>query len=234
MIQILMPMAGDGTRFNNGFKPFIEIKGIPLYKWALKSLGEIKDFSLTFIIKESDDMKYLVSQKLIESHPEASIRILKHKTLGALDTCLQSIDELNLDKPLIILDCDLFFDSKTFNTVLQEKWQNFKSGLLYFNSKEPCYSYCQIENGRVVQTKEKEVISSNAIAGAYCFSKAQLLKDCGQTIITNKMTTKGEYYISPIFNHLIKKGEEVTSYFCNEYYSLGTPKEVARNSEYLK
>lgn len=229
-----MPMAGDGTRFNNGFKPFINVKGIPLYQWSLKSLKSIKQYSLTFIIKEDDDKTFSIKKRLLKNHPNANVVILPKRTLGALDTCIQGIQDLDLKLPLVILDCDLYFNSPKFNKMVSKQDFDFKSGLLYFNSNQKWFSYCELKDEKVIKTREKEVISNNAIAGAYCFSRAELFKVHGTKALKSDLTTNGEYYISPIYNSLIKKGEIVNSYFCEEYYSLGTPEEVERNLEFLK
>ena len=234
MIQILMPMAGDGTRFNKGFKPFIEVNGTPLYQWSLKSLSAIKDYSLTFVIKTQDNEMYQIEEKLLESHPQANVIILEKSTLGCLETSLQGMEQMDLDLPLIILDSDLYFNSTSFNEVVSNTNALLQSSLIYFNSNNPWFSYCELKDQEVIRTREKEVISNNAIAGAYCFSSARIFMNHGARFITSKTMTKGEYYISPVYNSLIKEGEIIQSYFCDKYYSLGSPEEVEENIEYLK
>jgi dTDP-glucose pyrophosphorylase len=232
MIQVVMPMAGDGTRFSNGFKPFIEVSGRPLYQWSISSLGDISNVQLHFIIKKVDDEKFNVEKVLKEHYPSSSITVLDNPTRGALETAYLGTKDLNDKLPLTILDCDIYFRSKDLEYMISS--DEFKTSILFFNSNNPSYSYCSIKDKLVTRTAEKEVISNNAITGAYCFETIELFRNHAKQIINEDQKVKGEFYISPIYNHLIKNGINVSAIECDKHYVLGTPEDVLKNKDMLK
>ena len=92
-------------------------------------------------------------------------QFLDSPTRGALETCFSAKEKLNGSEPLLILDCDLTFISKEFIQFCNTP--NGSHGFPVFSSNDPRYSYCRLNDRNVIETAEKEVISSNAIAGAY-------------------------------------------------------------------
>ena len=104
--------------------------------------------------------------------------------------------------------------------------------LVSFRSNNPRYSYALTNTfGIVVKTAEKEVISENALAGAYFFSKAESFLSAAEQLLTKTDIDKQEYYVSLLFNTLIENGEIVKLSNTDEYYSFGTPEELKRYSE---
>ena len=63
-LHIIMPMAGEGTRFTNeGWKmpkPLIELNGIPLFRHALNSISLPDSFNIkySFIVRQEHIDKY--------------------------------------------------------------------------------------------------------------------------------------------------------------------------------
>ena len=227
-----MPIAGNGSRFNRGFKPFIEVEGKKLLEWSIASLGDLSNHELCFVIKESDDKLYQVNKTLKELYPKCLVVTLEKETQGTLETCSLALKQFQGETPLVVLDCDLYFESSFHEKLLQKlNWSS--SYLLTFKSQEPCYSYCYVKNGKVEATAEKEVISDSAIAGCYNFSSINLFKKYANEIIFLKKIVKNEYYISQIINELIKAGHDVRAIQCEKYFSLGTPAEVESNYKNL-
>ena len=104
--------------------------------------------------------------------------------------------------------------------------------LISFESDQPKYSYAEVgEDGYVMRTAEKEVISSHALCGAYFFSTGRRFKEIAHQLLNEPEFKKPEYYVSLLYNYMLAAGEKVQLAPMEEYYSYGTPEEL---SQYLQ
>src|ERR1035437_3568590 len=96
-MKIIIPMAGLGTRFQKAEaknpeyrkpKPFINVKGHPMIRWATASLPfPYNPKDLTFIILKHHDDQYGIAQKLREIYSsDINVIILNSVTRGAAET----------------------------------------------------------------------------------------------------------------------------------------------------
>ncbi len=231
MIQIIMPLAGDGLRFKKAgypvIKPIIDVDGKPMFTLPLSSLplADI-EHHITFVIKKNDNQNSVLSNTINAFYPQADIIFLDAPTNGPLETITPVLQSLPPDDPVIILDCDFLFESTDFNNYLNKKNQKHSS-ILYFNSSKSHFSYGSIGlDGTVIRTAEKNVISNNAIAGVYFFHSNKSLLKIAQTTIDQITNDPYKYYISPLYNLLIQQQEKVISFKLNSYQSVGTPSEL--------
>lgn len=81
-LHIIMPMAGEGSRFlNKGYKipkPLITFKGKALFERAISSVESInapKKFS--FIVRQEHIDEYEIDKKIKDSVPQANIFSVK-------------------------------------------------------------------------------------------------------------------------------------------------------------
>lgn len=234
-VHIIMPMAGEGSRFKEaGYnipKPLIELNHRELYRHALDSLNtlEADDFKHTFIVR--DEFYDIISKKILESFPDANIISVKETTKGALETVMLAEDYIEDDDYVIVMDCDLEFDSEDFMDYLNEAIDSESPLLLSFYSRDPKYSYVAINDlDDVINVAEKEVISTHAIGGCYCLGTGRLFKKCAKMYIYDFYKGKvnsPEIYISLIYNYIINEGESVAVYDMDfhkdHYWSYGTP-----------
>ena len=234
-LHIIMPMAGEGSRFKNeGYtipKPLIELEGRELYRHALDSLNtlEADEFKYTFIVRE--EFYGVISKQIWKSYPNANILSVKETTKGALETVMLAEDYIEEDDYVIVMDCDLEFESEEFIGELNDAIDNIEPMLLSFYSRDPKYSYVAINDlNDVINVAEKEVISTHAIGGCYCLGSGKLFKKCAKMYIYDFYKGKinsPEIYISLIYNYIINEGENVAVYDMNfhedRYWSYGTP-----------
>lgn len=238
-LHIVMPMAGEGSRFANAGwttpKPLIELNGQPLFKHAISSVAaEGIEMKYSFIVRHEHIEKYGIDAGIKSFLPEANIFSVMKTTRGAVETCLMAESAIADDDAVIVMDCDLEFRSKKFieiiKRILSTPIEDAEGGaLVSFYSNEPRYSYAEIgENGYVVRTAEKEVISNHALCGAYLFSSGKRFRQIAHQLLDEPVFTKPEYYVSLLFNYLLKDGEKVELAPMEEYYSYGTPEELKR------
>jgi dTDP-glucose pyrophosphorylase len=234
-----MPMAGEGSRFKNeGWttpKPLIELNGMPLFQHAISSVqAEGIELKFSFIVRQEHIDEYKIDDGIRKYISDANIFSVLKTTRGAVETCLIAESAIEDDEGVIVMDCDLEFRSKAFIDIIREflskpTIEADGGALVSFESNDPRYSYAAVdENGNVVRTAEKEVISNHALCGAYFFSTGVRFKQIAHRLINEPVFVKPEYYVSLLFNYLINDGANVRLASVEEYYSYGTPEELRR------
>lgn len=234
-----MPMAGEGSRFvNAGWtipKPLILLHGQPLFKHAISSVvAEGVNMKYSFIVRHEHIENYAIDKGIKAFLPEANIFSVKRTTRGAVETCLMAESKISDDDAVIVMDCDLEFRSinflKIIKSVLAESIDNVNGGaLVSFESSDPRYSYAELSSaGFVKRTAEKEVISNHALCGAYFFSSGKRFKEVAHQLLNEPEFKKPEYYVSLLYNYMLKAGEIVQLASMEEYYSYGTPEELEK------
>lgn len=238
-LHIIMPMAGEGSRFLkegwNTPKPLIELNGMPLFLHAINSISIPNvPMKYSFIVRQEHIDKYHIDKGIMTILPEANIFSVQKTTRGAVETCLMAESAISPDDAILVMDCDLEFRSLEFNHAIQELLttpaEAVRGGMLVsFTSEDPRYSYAQTDaSGNVIRTAEKEVISNHALCGAYFFASGKGFVNVAHKLLNEPAFTKPEYYLSLLYNYLIKNGEPVRLATLDEYYSYGTPEELKR------
>lgn len=233
-LHIIMPMAGEGSRFvKNGYttpKPLIEVNDKPLFKHAIDSINiEGINIKYSFIVRQEHIDNYNIDTQIKEYIPTANIFAVEKTTRGAVETCLIAESVIDDNDAIIVMDCDLRFTSKQFNDIIVTSLkQNYIGGaVVSFNSNLSKYSYAEIDdNGNVIRTAEKEVISNHALCGAYFFGTGKLFKTTAHKLLLESDFNKPEYYISLLYNYILKMGKTVQLASLDSYYSYGTPEEL--------
>ena len=239
-LHIIMPMAGEGSRFiKEGWtipKPLIELKGLPLFLRAVRSVTiEGVPMKYSFIVRKEHIERYQIDRRIKSLLPNANVLFVEKTTRGAVETCLMAENLMADEDAIIVLDCDLEFRSQTFmdgiKNILEQPSSVANGGMLVsFESLEPRYSYAEVDGNMIVKrTAEKEVISSHALCGAYFFSSAKGFLKAAHRLMNEPVFTKPEYYVSLLYNYLLADGETVRLAQMEEYYSYGTPEELRKN-----
>ena len=238
-LHIIMPMAGEGNRFKKeGWtvpKPLIQLNGMPLFQHAIKSVfANDIDLKYSFIVRQEHIDKCQIDSIIRSYLPDANIFSVEKTTRGAVETCLMAETVIEDEDAIIVMDCDLEFRSQTFMNIiyeilLQPEKETQGGAVVSFESDDPRYSYAELgENGYVIRTAEKEVISNHALCGAYLFSSGKRFKQISRQLLDEPVFKKPEYYVSLLYNYLLANHEIVRLAQLDEYYSYGTPEELKR------
>lgn len=237
MINIVIPMAGAGSRFQKvGYalpKPFIDVNGKMMVERVLDGIRFL-NAHYTLIIRNDfiSEHKDLLD-KLSLNYNIAFVGVEK-VTQGASCTALAAMDIINNETPVVFVDSDNIFVNKAFTSFLETAINSKVDGsLLTVNSDRNCFSYAKLENGFVVETREKEVISNHAITGAYYFARGKEFCRYSIELMMYGNTAKKEYYMSNVYNRGISKGMKATVFDIsnNEWNCVGTPEQL---DEFLK
>src|SRR5258708_5956131 len=125
VLQVLMPLSGLGSRFAKaGFelpKPLIPVDGKPMFLKALESIDDIDaDKSVFFVIRQEHVDTQSLDSLIKQALPEANLIVIPQMTRGAAETALAAKDRLSPSEGLIVMDCDLWFKSKSYNQMVED------------------------------------------------------------------------------------------------------------------
>lgn len=230
-LNLIMPMAGGGTRFeNHGFtvpKPLIKIHGKPFFYWAVQSVvSGIEVENITFAVLREHIEKWAIDQQIQEYYPKSHFRIIPHVLNGALLTCMEGIKDISNGYPILFNDCDHAFRCEAFCNYINGGCREEVDGaLLTFSSIDPRYSYVKFDADRkVCGTVEKEVVSDEAICGAYYFRNKEIFLKAADAYFKN--CSYSEYFLSGVYNEMIKQNMQIKTFRTDVHISFGTPEEM--------
>lgn len=231
-MNFVIPMAGYGKRFlDSGYnlpKMLIEVHGKTLLQWSIDSLPLGLCTNLVFIGLEEHEQKYRISARiklLYGSMPSLQFTFLEKPTRGQAETVLKAESLLFIEAPILIFNIDTYFRSSNLEKNLVR--MDIDGVLGAFSDSSERYSYAALDrSGKVSRVAEKEAISTNALTGLYHFSQTADYLDIAKSAIINNETTKGEFYVAPLYNKLIEKGRKFILDLVDEQYILGTPEEL--------
>jgi len=229
-IHLIMPMGGGGTRFGNkNFnlpKPLIELQGKPFFYWSVQSIVKyVEPEDIIFIVLQEHIDKFGIDKKIKEFYPESKIYAIPKVLNGAVLTCLEGIQVINDDLPILFNDCDhAFFSASFYDFVKKSRFDDIDGALLTFKSKCPNYSYVKFDDNRnVIGTAEKEVVSDEAICGAYYFKNKSIFEAAAKTYLINCLYK--EFFISGVYDELVAKNKYISTFNIDEHIPFGTPEE---------
>lgn len=236
-INLIMPMAGGGTRFKkNGImlpKPLIELNGKPFFYWATQSISKFVDVeSIIFVVLKEHIENYNIDKEIKKCYPNARLQVIGSVLNGAVLTCLEGIKLVDNDSPILFNDCDHAFLCDSFYEYCSKgKFNEIDGALLTFTSDDSRYSYVALdEKDNVIQTMEKKVISDKAICGAYYFKNKDIFKISADKYLDN--CNYEEYFVSGIYNVMAENKTLIKYFLTDLHISFGTPEEYEEAKKY--
>ena len=235
MINIVIPMAGAGSRFAAvGYqepKPLIHINGIEMIRVVIKNLQPAARHRFTFVCQSAHVKNYDLRQKLSTWAPGCNVIEVQGLTQGAACTVLAARDEIDNDDMLLVVNSDQYVDTSIddFVRVMED---SLEDGLIMtMNSSDPKWSYVSIDDHSLVNyVVEKQVISNEATVGIYGFRTGRLFVHAADEMIDKNFRVNDEFYVAPVYNSIIKNGGKIGVFNigseANGMYGLGTPADL--------
>lgn len=226
---LLIPMAGLGKRFRDkGFivpKPFIMVDDKQIIDYSFDSIDIEEYEKIIFIVRREHVNNFNINEILLNKFGRnIEIVVVETLTQGSVCSCLAAKDLINNDNPLVIYTLDVNFAPKFAYSSINKDLDGL---VLTFQANNPIYSYAEVnKNGLVLRTEEKEVISSNALVGIYCFRSGASFVKYSERMIDQELRTNNEYYIAPLYNLLIKDGLFIGTQAVDKMHVIGTPDEL--------
>ena len=238
MINIVIPMAGEGSRFKEqGYtfpKPLVEINGKPMIQMVVENITPKMEHRFTFVCNAGHLEKYSLAYMLNRISPQCNIVSVEKLTQGAACTVLLAADHFNNDNELLIANSDQFIDMDINIFLEDSKRQKLDGNIVTFHSSHPKWSYAKVgKNGFVEQVAEKKPISDDATAGVYYYREGKAFIDAAFSMIEKDIRVNNEFYVCPVFNEMILNGKKIgiMPIESSNMHGLGTPEDLA---EFLK
>lgn len=238
-MKLIIPMAGRGKRFVDAGekkpKMLIPIRGKSMMAWALDSLDFIPKEDWVFVVLQEHIENWELDKILIRTFGN-EIKIVKIPEVTAGQACTVELAKRHYGKgePIVIHNTDTYFKSATLEKNISELGNSVDGVIGVFKSDNPSYSYVELtKDNVVVRVVEKEVVSNFATSGLYAFAKARYFLDALQEAVDEHETVKGEYYVGPLYNRLIRNNLKIKIDVCSDVYDFGKPENVERfNKKY--
>jgi len=230
-MNVLIPMAGAGTRFEQaGYsfpKPLIDVKGKPMIQQVVDSLNINAKF--IFIVQKKHYEEYALSHTLNLISPNCEIVQVDGVTDGAACTTLLAKDLINNDEPLLIANSDQYLDWDSNQFMYSMMADDIDGGILTFPSTHPKWSYAETSpTGLVTKVAEKIPISEHATVGVYYFKKGSSYVSAAEQMIEKNIRTNGEFYVCPAYNEAILNKQKIKIFEIpgDQMWGLGTPEDL--------
>ncbi|MCK4784324.1 MAG: glycosyltransferase family 2 protein [Desulfobacteraceae bacterium] len=237
MLNIVIPMAGRGSRFIRGGyslpKPLVPVCGVPMIRVVIDNVRPKCEHRFIFLCLKEHIEDCSIDDKLKSIVPEAVVITIDTVTEGAACTVLLAKDHINNDQPLMIANSDQWVDidiNDYLSAMEQEKRDGF---IMTMWADDPKWSYIRLnENGDVIEVVEKKVVSNEATVGIYNYAKGSYFVDAAETMIRKDFRVKGEFYVAPAYNEIIDSGLKTGYYNVGKewdgMYGLGIPSDLQK------
>lgn len=228
-MNILIPMAGAGSRFQQaGYpfpKPLIDIKDKPMIQWVIESLN--LNGKYIFIVQKKHYDQYHLESLLNIITPNCKIICTEGLTEGAACTTLLAKEFIDNNDPLLISNADQYINWNSTDTISNFMEDELSGGILTFESIHPKHSFAKIAGDNIVtEVAEKKVISNNATVGIYFWKKGSDYVKYANDMIDKNIRTNNEFYICPVYNQAIKDNKKFKISRVKEMWGMGTPEEL--------
>lgn len=224
-MKCIVPLAGpDLYTPSSGFRPLFDVNGAPLISVALQGRawkGALRPQDYIFVLRQVPELDVL-SDYLSRTWPGCRIVILSDLTGGALFSVLAAMALVAPDEPLIVDLADILFSEGPEDPAALFS-EDCGAIVPVFTSNESCYSYLKTEGGKVIEAREKVVISDKASAGVYIFRNIQVFLTAAVHSIDHRETLnyRGVLFICPMINGVIAGGHSVVAPHIFEYHPVG-------------
>jgi HAD superfamily hydrolase (TIGR01509 family) len=228
-MNVLIPMAGAGSRFANaGYtfpKPLIEVDGKPMIQVVVENLNIEANY--TFIVQKEHYEKYSLQYLLNLIAPNCNIVQVDGLTEGAACTTLLAKEFINNDSPLVMANSDQFLEWNSNECLYAFNADGIDGGIVSFKATHPKWSYAKIgKDGFVSEVAEKKPISDNATVGIYFWKKGSDYVKYAEQMIDKNIRTNGEFYVCPVFNEAIADGKKIRIKSIEKMWGIGTPEDL--------
>jgi NDP-sugar pyrophosphorylase family protein len=230
-MKILIPMAGEGSRFaREGYtfpKPLVDVDGKPMIQKVVENLDF--DAEYIFLVRMEHLAKYEGLKTTLDRITNGKFRIVAvgGLTEGAACTALLAKEYINNDEDLLIANSDqvIEYSPENFNYL-----KNFTStdGIVFtFRAVHPKWSFVKTNSrGVVTEVAEKNPISDIATCGIYWYRRGSDFVSYAERMIDKNIRINNEFYIAPVYNQLIQDGKQLIPFFVHRMHGIGTPEDL--------
>lgn len=246
-MHIIIPMSGTGSRFiEAGYttpKPLLQIDQKPIIEHVCDLFpGEDK---FTFICNTNHLANTNLKKVLQTIKPNSNILEIPNHKKGPVYAVSLAEKFIEDDEEVIVNYCDFgtYWDYKNFLKHTRDR--NADGAIPSYKGFHPHmlgttnYAFMRDKDQWMLEIKEKEPFTNNrmeeyASNGTYYFKKGLYIKKYFQDLMRQGININGEYYVSLVFNLLVKDSLKVSIYKIQHMLQWGTPQDVMQYKSWSK
>jgi dTDP-glucose pyrophosphorylase len=232
MLNIVIPMAGAGSRFvDAGYtvpKPFIDVLGKPMIYHVLENL-RVPQSTFILLVRREHLESHAPIVRDIEAKFSVKIVVVEKLTEGAACTVLYAHRLINNETPLLIANSDQIVDIDINSYLADAAKRKLDGSVLTFEDDNAKWSYAKInEAGFITEIREKKVISNNATVGIYYFTRGDDFVGNALDMIVRNVRVNNEFYVAPVYNYGIAQDKKYGIFTVTKsaMHGTGTPEDL--------
>ncbi|MBT8154522.1 hypothetical protein KMP13_11555 [Epibacterium ulvae] len=214
--MIVIPMAGLSSRFTKaGYtepKYMLPLWGGTVFDHSVSSFkADFEEETFLFIATQRPGIEAFVESRLkVLGVRNWSLELLEETTRGQAETVMVGVERSACppESAITIFNIDTFGHARF--QPKQSKWARSSGVLQVFRGSGDNWSFVAPsaeEDGRAIQTAEKQPISDLCCTGLYHFAK---FSDYRRAFCLElKAPQAPELYVAPMYNHLIADGQAI-------------------------
>jgi|TARA_R110000868_G_scaffold88987_2_gene247919 NDP-sugar pyrophosphorylase family protein len=230
-MKILIPMAGEGSRFaKEGYtfpKPLIDVNGKPMIQTVVENLDF--DAEYIFLVRKEHLETYVGLQSTLDRITDGKFKIVEVDKLteGAACTALLAREHIDNDDDLLIANSDQFIEYAPENFKTLKEMTDADAIVYTFEAVHPKWSFVKTNaRGVITEVAEKNPISNIATCGIYWYRKGSDFVKYADQMIEKNIRVNNEFYIAPVYNELIGDGKKLIPFFVHSMWGIGTPEDL--------
>lgn len=237
MLNIVIPMAGRGSRFlDKGYnlpKPLIPVFGKPMIDVVVENLKPKVAHRFIFICLHDHIDRYGLIAHLEAIAPGCLIVAVDGVTEGAACTVLLARDLIDNRDPLMIANSDQFVEADIDHYLGTMDANDLDGLIMTMWANDPKWSFVRFnDQNAVCEVVEKEVVSNEATVGIYNYRCGCDFVAAADRMICENLRVNNEFYVAPAYNVLILAKKKIGVYNIGKVddgmYGLGTPEDLKK------
>ncbi len=230
-MKILIPMAGEGSRFaKEGYtfpKPLIDVNGKPMIQTVVENLDFNAEY--IFLVRGEHLDKYEGLEDTLQriTNGKCSIVVVDELTEGAACTALLAKEHIDNDEDLLIANSDQYIEYSPENFNMMKEMTDVDAMVYTFEAVHPKWSFVKTNSrGIITEVAEKKPISNIATCGIYWYRKGSDFVKYAEQMIEKDIRVNNEFYIAPVYNELIEDGKTLVPFYVHSMWGIGTPEDL--------
>jgi NDP-sugar pyrophosphorylase family protein len=236
-MKVVIPMSGMSSRFSSaGYKIpkyLIEVDGRPVIEHIVNLYP--KDTKFAFILNEEHHKNTNIVEVLQSITKTPLIVVIPQHKKGPVYSVSEENWLIDDEEQVIVNYCDfsMYWDYNHFEQFVNETdcdgcvvcYTGFHPHMLGSDN----YAFCKVdEDNKILDIREKQPFTDNkmsefASTGTYYFKKGKYIKKYFKQLMDEDLNINGEYYVSLVYNLLIRDDLDNLVYEVPHMLQWGTP-----------
>ncbi|WP_372768513.1 glycosyltransferase family 2 protein [Pseudoalteromonas sp.] len=235
MLNIVVPMAGRGSRFaKEGYKdpkPLIDVNGKHMIEVVINNLKPKQEHRFIFVCQKEHVEAYNLKDVFKKACDNFEVVEIEGITDGAAITVLKARDFFDSDEPLMIANSDQWVDMDINEYLGDMITRDLSGSMLTMKANDPKWSYAKLDsNNLVTEVVEKVVVSDEATVGIYNFQKGSDFCKFADYMVKQDIRSNGEFYVAPVYTFMANQKHKIGVFNIGEeangMYGLGIPADL--------